>query len=102
MSDAAKKRQSSRGGRLSFVTGKEGGEGKMLKLTAYTISSTISPMLRISINQFITLAAAEKVAALDTMRFFEERTNRADLARFRQILNRPGGEPPQPGDELPG
>lgn len=56
----------------------------------------------ISINQFITLAAAEKIAALDTMRFFEERTNRADLARFRKILNRPGGEPPRPGDELPG
>jgi len=56
----------------------------------------------ISINQFIILAAAEKIAALDTMRFFEERTNRADLARFRQILDRTGGEPPQPGDELPG
>jgi uncharacterized protein (DUF1778 family) len=56
----------------------------------------------ISINQFIVLAAAEKLAALDTVRFFEERANRADLARFRQILNRPGGEPPRPGDELPG
>lgn len=56
----------------------------------------------ISINQFITLAAAEKLAALDTVRFFEERAGRADLARFREILNRPGGEPPQPGDELPG
>ena len=55
----------------------------------------------ISVNQFITLAVAEKLAAIDTVRFFDERASRADLARFRQLLNRAGGEPPQPGDELP-
>jgi hypothetical protein len=54
----------------------------------------------ISMNQFITLAVAEKLSALDTVRFFEERTNRADRERFRQILNREGGGMPQPGDEL--
>jgi hypothetical protein len=26
---------------------------------------------------------------------------RADLERFNQLLNRLGGEPPRPGDELP-
>ncbi len=56
----------------------------------------------ISVNQFITLAAAEKLAAIDTARFFAERADRADFERFQQILNRPGGERPQPGDELPG
>jgi hypothetical protein len=50
-------------------------------------------------NQFITLAVAEKLSALDTVRFFEERTNCADRERFRQSLNREGGETPQPGDE---
>lgn len=55
----------------------------------------------VSINQLIALAAAEKLAALDTVRFFEERASRADLDRFRQILNHPGGEAPRPGDELP-
>ena len=55
----------------------------------------------ISVNQFITLAVAEKLAAIDTVRFFEERASRADLARFRQLLDRTGGEAPQPGDELP-
>lgn len=55
----------------------------------------------ISINQFITLAVAEKLTALDTVRFFEERRTRANMEQFRQILTRPGGEPPQPGDELP-
>ena len=55
----------------------------------------------ISMNQFIALAAAEKLTALDTVRFFQERTERADLVRFREILNRDSGEAPQPGDELP-
>jgi len=41
------------------------------------------------------------LTALDTLRFFEERRQRADMDRFRQILTRPGGEPPQPGDGLP-
>jgi hypothetical protein len=55
----------------------------------------------ISMNQFIMLAVAEKLAALETVRFFEERSDRADLERFRQILNRSGGEAPLPGDEVP-
>jgi hypothetical protein len=55
----------------------------------------------ISMNQFITLAAAEKLASLDTIRFFEEHGARADLEHFRRILNRSGGEEPRPGDELP-
>ncbi|RME59947.1 MAG: toxin-antitoxin system HicB family antitoxin [Caldilineae bacterium] len=56
----------------------------------------------ISMNQFIVLAVAEKLAAMDTLRFFQERAERADMERFRQILNREGGEPPRPGDELEG
>jgi hypothetical protein len=55
----------------------------------------------VSINQFITLAVAEKIAALDTMQFFEQRRARADMTRFRQLLSRQGGEPPRAGDELP-
>ncbi|MBP8109175.1 MAG: hypothetical protein KAZ38_16295 [Caldilineaceae bacterium] len=52
-------------------------------------------------NQFINQAVAEKLAVLNTVRFFQERQGRADMVRFRQTLNRPGGEPPQAGDELP-
>jgi len=55
----------------------------------------------ISMNQFITLAVAEKLAVMDTVRFFQERQERADRTRFREILERPGGEPPRVGDELP-
>lgn len=54
-----------------------------------------------SINNFITLAIAEKLSAMETVNFFEERRNRADLAAFYRILNRNGGEAPRPGDEMP-
>ena len=53
-----------------------------------------------SINQFIAIAVAEKISALETERFFAERANRADREAFRTILFRPGGEPPRIGDEL--
>ena len=54
-----------------------------------------------TLNQFINVAVAEKVAALRTARYFQERAARADLALFDQLLVRAGEEPPRPGDELP-
>jgi hypothetical protein len=51
-----------------------------------------------SMNQFLVVAAAEKIAAMETERFFAERKNRADRKAFRRILNRKGGEPPRPDD----
>jgi hypothetical protein len=32
---------------------------------------------------------------------FAERRARADLAAFDRVMNRKGGEPPRPDDELP-
>lgn len=55
----------------------------------------------ISMNQFIMLAVAEKLAAQEAAQFYEVRRNRADIDRFRQILNREGGEPPRDGDAMP-
>ena len=52
-----------------------------------------------SINQFVVTAVAEKIAALETAEFFAERRQRADLAAFRKLMRRQGGEPPQLGDE---
>ena len=49
-----------------------------------------------SLNQFLVIAAAEKIAAMETERFFAERKNRADRKAFRRILNRKGGKPPVP------
>ena len=54
-----------------------------------------------SINQFIAIAVAEKISALETERFFAERAKQADMVEaFRAILFRPGGESPRTGDEL--
>lgn len=52
-----------------------------------------------SINQFVVTAVAEKISAMKTATFFEERRPHADLDLYLRILNRPNGEPPRPGDE---
>jgi hypothetical protein len=51
-----------------------------------------------SMNQFLVVAAAEKIAAMQTERFFAERRERADDAAFLRILNREGGEEPRSED----
>ncbi len=53
-----------------------------------------------SINQFITIAVAEKVSVLEAEQFFANRMKEADLNTFRSLLFRSGGEPPRAGDEL--
>jgi hypothetical protein len=54
-----------------------------------------------TLNQFINVAVAEKVAALRTAHFFRERTRRADLPAALALLDRVGSDdPPRPGDEL--
>jgi hypothetical protein len=55
----------------------------------------------VSMNQFVAMAVAEKVSALNTVEFFAERKAKADRSAFRRILDRERGEPPRPGDELP-
>jgi hypothetical protein len=55
-----------------------------------------------SINQFVATAVAEKVSALQTARFFEDRRARADFKAFDKIMRRRGGKPPRQGDEMPG
>lgn len=54
-----------------------------------------------SMNQLIASAVAEKLSALETAEFFEERRRRADFEAADRIMNRTGGEPPRVGDELP-
>ncbi len=51
-----------------------------------------------SMNQFLVIAAAEKLAAMQTESFFEERRTRANRTAFRTILDRDGGEAPREGD----
>jgi hypothetical protein len=54
-----------------------------------------------SINQFVTMAVAEKLAAMQTAEFFASRKARADFKAFDKIMGRRGGKRPRTGDELP-
>ena len=52
-----------------------------------------------SVNQFVAMAAAEKLATLEAEDFFRSRVERADLAAFDRIMQRAGGQSPREGDE---
>jgi hypothetical protein len=55
----------------------------------------------VALNQLINVAVAEKLSALRTETFFQERSARADIDRALEVLARAGqGTPPEPGDEL--
>jgi hypothetical protein len=55
----------------------------------------------ISINQFVSIAVAEKLAMIQAETFFAERSARADMAAFDKLMRRKGGEPLRVGDEIP-
>ncbi len=52
-----------------------------------------------TLNQFINVAVAEKLAALRT-RYFQERATRADLETFDRLLKTASDESPRRGDEI--
>lgn len=52
-----------------------------------------------TLNQFINLAVAEKLAALKTETLLHERASRADLQWFDQFMQRKGGEAPSKEDQ---
>jgi hypothetical protein len=55
----------------------------------------------VALNQLINVAVAEKLSAMRTASFFAERSNRADIPRAIEILQRAGvGNSPIQGDEL--
>ena len=56
----------------------------------------------VALNQLINVAVAEKVSALRTAEYFQERGHRANRAETLRILGRAGrGNPPAEGDEVP-
>jgi len=56
----------------------------------------------VALNQLINVAVAEKLSALRTESYFEERAARADIPKALHILKRAGiGKPPMRGDALP-
>ncbi|MGL5114798.1 MAG: YlcI/YnfO family protein [Beijerinckiaceae bacterium] len=54
-----------------------------------------------TLNQFIVTAVAEKLSAMKTATFFEERAKRGDVAAFDRFMSREGGEAPPDGDHVP-
>ena len=54
-----------------------------------------------TLNQFINVAVAEKIAALRTASYFRERARRADVRGALELLDRVGtDQPPQAGDQI--
>ena len=53
----------------------------------------------ISINQFVSIAVAEKLAIMQAETYFAERIARADLEAFDQLMSRSGGQAPRAEDE---
>ena len=54
-----------------------------------------------TINQFINVAVAEKLAALRTEAYFQQRAARGNRESFLAILDKAGSDSPRDGDELP-
>ena len=52
-----------------------------------------------TLNQFINVAVEEKLAALRTARYLEERASRASLDVSDRLMETAGNELPRPGDE---
>lgn len=55
---------------------------------------------RVSVNQFIALALAEKVSALMTVDWLEERARRGDRERFERALAKVPDVEPEEADRL--
>ena len=54
-----------------------------------------------SMNQFLVMAAAEKLSAIQTAEsFFAARRGQGDLEGALEFLSRSGGEAPRSGDEI--
>ena len=54
----------------------------------------------VSINQFVSIAVAEKLAMMEAQTYFAERQARADLTAFDAMMARTGGEPPRDDDRI--
>jgi predicted transcriptional regulator len=54
----------------------------------------------ISMNQFITLALAEKIAALSTEDYLQKRAQRGDRAKFERVMSKVADVEPPPYDSL--
>jgi len=54
----------------------------------------------VSINQLVTTALAEKLSALLTVEYLEERARRGSRTKFERFMAKVPDHEPEPGDEL--
>lgn len=62
-------------------------------------AKTLAARDNTSLNQFIAMAVAEKVSALDAEVFIQERAQRGNIREARKLLRRAPDVPAEPGDE---
>lgn len=55
----------------------------------------------VSLDQFIALAVAEKISALTTEGYLQERANRGDRAKYEAVLAKVADVEPELHDQLP-
>lgn len=54
----------------------------------------------VSLDQFIALAVAEKISALTTEGYLQERASRGDRSRYESVLAKVADVEPEPNDHL--
>ena len=62
---------------------------------------TLAEQEGISINQFITLAVAEKVASIDTKNYLQQRAMRGSREKLLAVLAKAPDVEPEEADKLP-
>ncbi len=62
-------------------------------------AKTLAARDNTSLNQFIAMAVAEKVSALDAEAFIQQRASRGNVREARRLLRRAPDAPPAAGDE---
>jgi hypothetical protein len=66
----------------------------------HSMAKTMASQDRISMNQFIASAVAEKVSALATESYLTQRAQQASLDKFKAALAAVPASPPEDNDRL--
>lgn len=67
----------------------------------YVHAKQLAEQDQASLNQFITVAVAEKVSALNTAQFFAQRAGKSGPGDFARLLAKVKSREPVAGDEMP-
>jgi hypothetical protein len=67
----------------------------------YKILQKLAEQDGVSLDQFIALAVAEKISALTTEGYLQERANRGDRTKYEAVLAKVADVAPELYDQLP-